>query len=67
MIFTSKNDHAGVPLTRRDDLISLAYVLIFLFNMELEWTISEEEENNAEQIVSRIAATKLNLSPEELC
>ena len=57
MFFASKNEHSRVPLTRRDDLISLAYVLIYLFNMELEWSI-DEEESDAEGIVSRIADIK---------
>jgi hypothetical protein len=38
MTFTSVNFHSGNRLSRRDDLESLAYLLMYLINSSLPWT-----------------------------
>lgn len=58
-LFASNNSHAGLELARRDDLESLAYILIYFLCGGLPW---EDLGNNA-----LIAQWKLDYSAEELC
>ena len=43
--FASLFNHHGMELSRRDDLVSLGYILIFLLNGELPWCKKGEEKN----------------------
>ncbi|VDN05259.1 unnamed protein product [Thelazia callipaeda] len=63
--FASPNAHQGVELCRRDDLISLAYALLYFMKGDLPWfkcraeTIAKSSE--------LIFAVKNEISVEELC
>lgn len=37
LLFASKNMFLGITQSRRDDMISLAYLIVFLMNGELTW------------------------------
>lgn len=62
--FASANAHCGMELSRRDDIISLLYTLVFLFKGKLAWSEKsralETEENED------IKNQKLRTSPEAL-
>ena len=36
-IFSSKNAFARITLSRRDDIISIVYLLVYLIDTELTW------------------------------
>jgi len=44
--FTSYHSHENNELSRRDDLISLGYIMIFLYLGKLEWSNINLKENN---------------------
>ena len=51
-----------VAPTRRDDLISLIYMMIFLINGDLPWL-----EQGTALNVERILKLKLTITPQDLC
>jgi hypothetical protein len=44
--YISVNIHNGITPSRRDDLISLGYIFMFLLNKQLPWDIIPNIENN---------------------
>lgn len=63
--FASINAHLGIELSRRDDLESLGYVLIFMATGKLPWqSLAKPEEKNKYE---KILQSKLNTSIDKLC
>ena len=63
--FSSINSMKGLELSRRDDMESIGYMLIFLIKGELPWSSYEFGAMN--ERYSLIYRTKANISNEELC
>jgi len=63
--YVSINTHLGIEQSRRDDLESICYVLVYFFRGSLPWqnikTGCQEEKDE------RIMHKKLNIAPEVLC
>ena len=58
LIFSSKNAFKGHILSRRDDLISLAYLMIYLVDGDLEfmkgnqdYSIDDDRSSNSEEFI----------------
>ena len=72
LIFGSKNAFRGQRLSRRDDLISLAYLLIYIVDGDLEFMKGQCEDgddnnsSNSDEFI-KIGKGKLNMTPEEIC
>jgi serine/threonine protein kinase len=65
MRFTSINTHLGIEQSRRDDLESLAYLLLYLLKGSLPWAgLKAATRNEKSQL---IAETKLITPIESLC
>jgi len=56
--FISYYVHEGLSASRRDDLISMIYIIIYIFNGVLPWQ---------KNILKSIYETKYNISPDRLC
>ena len=71
--YLSINGHLGLEQSRRDDLESLAYVLIYLLKGELPWMTSKiskkkaKQFKNAEEKYNMIAKIKISSPIEEIC
>uniref|UniRef100_A0A915NCF5 non-specific serine/threonine protein kinase n=1 Tax=Meloidogyne javanica TaxID=6303 RepID=A0A915NCF5_MELJA len=66
--YASLNSHKNIELSRRDDLESLAYVLIELVNGHLPWkNISKRNATTRHQASQRIRQLKEQTSWEEFC
>lgn len=64
--YTSLNVHAGIRQSRRDDLESLAYVLIYFARGKLPWQSIRAK--TKEEKYKKIEEVKKNISvPDELC
>ena len=63
--FASINAHYGMEQSRRDDLESLGYVLIYLIRGELPW--QKISNDNEEKKDSEILKCKVGLTIEKLC
>ena len=63
--FASLNVHMGCTPSRRDDLESLCYVLVYFFRGSLPW--QGLGGNTNEQIVERVSEKKNSTSINELC
>ncbi|OHT01006.1 Casein kinase I isoform delta-like protein [Tritrichomonas foetus] len=63
--YASVNVLSGIEPTRRDDLESLGYVLIYLLNGDLPWTGLSV--TNSKDKYAKIRECKKNISLEELC
>ena len=65
--YMSVNSHMGRTLSRRDDLESLAYMLVYLARGSLPWqTLAPTSHKNKDKY-RRIKTSKLRYSPEHLC
>lgn len=62
--FTSKNGQNGLTLSRRDDLESLGFILIYLRNGRLPWTDINSSDGERRRIVT---VRKNRLSLNQLC
>ena len=79
MIFASKNAYNLYTQSRRDDLISLCYLLIFLIDGDLKFLKNEDEEQEEqateeqdkvqfkEDDFLRFRKAKNSLKPKDLC
>lgn len=65
MRYASINVHIGIECSRRDDLESLVYVLIYFLKGELPW--QNLKAKTVEEKFAKILHTKVNLSIEEIC
>ena len=63
--YTSVNSHLGYELSRRDDLIALGYVIIYLKKGRLPWQNIPLNKNSARY--STVGRIKLKYSHEQLC
>lgn len=64
VLFSSINTHLGFRLSRRDDLESLAYSLLYLIRGELPWKILENI--NSSKYIKVILNQKLNIKRDYL-
>ena len=62
-LFMSLNTHFGAQSSRRDDLESLAYVLIYLLRGELPWSKIPDDDT----MMTRVYQAKETTSSDELC
>jgi len=65
--FISYNATRGVEQTRRDDMISVGYVLIHLSGTQLPWEHLNIKEKNAKKNYEKILELKKLLKPEDIC
>lgn len=63
--YASVHTHLGIEQSRRDDLESLGYVLVYLFKGVLPWQGIRQA--NKKQKYAKIRDRKQNISPRELC
>lgn len=63
--FASLNSHYGQELSRRDDLISLGYALVFLAKRNLPW--SNVKRKTQQKKLVKVQEMKEKTSVEELC
>lgn len=63
--YLSINGHLGMELSRRDDLESLAYVLIYFLHGSLPW--QDLEASTKQKKYQRILKKKTDTSPLKLC
>ena len=56
--FASLNSHAGCEMSRRDDLESLSYMLLFQLKGCLPWTQENESSKSRYELIAKIHETK---------
>ena len=61
--FSSINTHSGIEYTRRDDLISVAYLLIYLLRGELPWQTLKYKGKQSEELIKD---KKISVNVDEL-
>ena len=62
--YASVNAHRGIVHTRRDDLVSLCYVLIYFARGSLPW---QERHTRLRKTAQQVARLKENTKPDRLC
>eukprot|EP00672_Neobodo_designis_P020877 CAMPEP_0174828220 /NCGR_PEP_ID=MMETSP1114-20130205/1201_1 /TAXON_ID=312471 /ORGANISM="Neobodo designis, Strain CCAP 1951/1" /LENGTH=337 /DNA_ID=CAMNT_0016061931 /DNA_START=39 /DNA_END=1052 /DNA_ORIENTATION=- len=65
--YVSTHTHLGVEQSRRDDLESLAYVLLYFSAGSLPWMGKGGVKGDKQEKYDRISEQKMALSPETLC
>lgn len=65
LLFASKNAFLQYEQSRRDDLISLLYLVSFFVTGDLAWIV--ELRSNEDEFFDYVAKVKINLTPEEIC
>ena len=65
--FLSYNANRGVEQTRRDDMISVGYMLINLSGTKLPWEHLNIKDKNGKKNHAKILELKKLLKPEEIC
>jgi serine/threonine protein kinase len=65
LLFASRNAFLNKELSRRDDLISLCYLLVFLVNGALTWV--QRERLAGPMIVEQIGYIKARLRVQDIC
>ena len=65
--FLSYNATRGVEQTRRDDMISVGYMLIYLSGTKLPWADLSIREKNAKKNYEKILELKKLSKPENIC
>lgn len=63
--YASISNHKGMELSRRDDIESICYVLIYFLLGNLPWQSIKAESIKTK--VEMIKNKKINTSPESLC
>ncbi|CCW64364.1 unnamed protein product [Phytomonas sp. EM1] len=63
--YCSINAHRGYEQSRRDDLESIGYVLVYLLKGSLPWQGLQDQDRHFKSI--KIGEKKIATSPEELC
>ena len=65
LLFASKNAFLQYEQSRRDDLISLLYLIQFFVTGDLQWIV--EVHSNEDEFFKYIANVKINLTPDQIC
>lgn len=65
MRYASINAHVGIECSRRDDMESLAYVLIYFLKGNLPW--QNLKASSIQEKFANILNKKVSLSVEEVC
>jgi len=60
--FISVNIHKGITASRRDDIISIFYVLIYLLLGDLPWNIKKMKETKIEKMYNKVFTLKQNIN-----
>lgn len=63
--YASINTHLGIEQSRRDDVESVAYVLIYLAKGSLPWQTIKEEDGGDKY--KKLSESKFTLTPEKIC
>ena len=67
MRYLSINGNMGLELSRRDDLESFGYMLIYISKDNLPWISTEKLKSEKSQIIQEIYKLKRFYTPEKLC
>lgn len=65
LLFASKHAFMSFEQSRRDDLISLLYLVSFFVTGDLAWIV--ELRSNEDEFFDYVAKVKINLTPEQIC
>ena len=63
--YASCNAHNGLEQSRRDDMESLAYVILYFFKGKLPWQGLKHKDKNEKY--AKIKEMKMSITPEKLC
>ena len=67
--YASRNSHNGKPYTRKDDLESLMYILLFFYKGSLPWQLTSNHQGTIDigALQKSIGIKKAQISIDELC